>query len=449
MAKRDTNRGRKRLAAAAWAAALLASWSSASAQVIAPPVQLPQVQLPTRGLQRTVDGVLQRTDVQALRDVRKLRIRALLRDNRAVLEADPRGAVIIRNEVAALSPTPEALDRARSEGFSVGRTRTLEGLGVTIVVLQTPPGMSTRRALQRLRDADPSGVYDFNHVYAEGGEVSTSSAQATRATAESSTAVNAKVGLIDGGVERTHAVFRDVKIHDHGCAGSTVPSAHGTAVASLIAGNTAEFHGAAPGAQLYAADVYCGLPTGGAIDAIADAFAWLSREGVPVINVSLVGPPNSLLQQIVRVVTSRGHIVVAAVGNDGPGAPPLYPAAYTEVIAVTGVDARKRALLEACRGKHVDFAAPGADMSAAGVEPTFGLVRGTSFAAPIVAGLLARQVETLDRSRAEAAVAALIAQAADLGARGRDKVYGDGLVGESFRPSEKLTGFPAPKLSGK
>jgi subtilisin family serine protease len=366
-----------------------------------------------------------------------------------MLEADPRGAVIIRNEVAALSPTPEVLDRARSEGFSVGRTRTLEGLGVTIVVLQAPPGMSTRRALQRLRDADPSGVYDFNHVYTEGGEVSTSSAQATRATAESSIAADAKVGLIDGGVQRAHVVFRDVTIHEHGCAGSTVPSAHGTAVASLIAGNTAEFHGAARGAQLYAADVYCGLPTGGAIDAIADAFEWLLREGVPVINISLVGPPNSLLQQLIRVVTSRGHIVVAAVGNDGPGAPPLYPAAYPEVIAVTGVDAHKRALLEAGRGRHVDFAAPGADMSAAGVESTFGLVRGTSFAAPIVAGLLARQVEAPERSRTEAAVAVLIEQAADLGARGRDKVYGDGLIGEAFRPSEKLTALPAPKLSEK
>jgi subtilisin family serine protease len=449
MAKRDMNRGRMR-SAANWAvAALLACGSTASAQVIAPPIQLPQVQLPTGELQRTVDGVLQTADVQALKEVRKLRIRALLRDNRAALEADPRGAVIIRNEVAALSPTAEALALARSAGFSVSRTRMLEGLGVTIVVLQAPPGVSTRRALQRLRDADPSGVYDFNHVYTEGGEIATSSAHPQGPTTNSSIAAGAKVGLIDGGVQRTHVVFRDVKIHEHGCAGSTVPSAHGTAVASLIAGNTAEFHGAAPGAQLYAADVYCGLPTGGAIDALADAFAWLSREGVPVINVSLVGPPNSLLQQIIRVVTSRGHIIVAAVGNDGPGAPPLYPAAYPEVIAVTGVDARNRALFEACRGKHVDFAAPGANMSAAGVEPSFGLVRGTSFAAPIVAGLLARELESIDKSRAEAAVAALIAQAADLGARGRDKVYGDGLLGEAFRPSEQLTGLPAAKPRGQ
>ena len=180
------------------------------------------------------------------------------------------------------------------------------------------------------------------------------------------------------------------------------------------------------------------MATGGAVDAVADAFAWMSRERVPVINISLVGPANGLLEQLVRLVTTRGHIVVAAVGNDGPGAPPLYPAAYPAVIAVTGVDAHRRVLIEACRGSHVDFAAPGADMAAAGLEAEFSLVRGTSFAAPIAAGLFARELTEVDRARADAAVAALTSQAIDLGTRGPDKVYGNGLVGDSLRPSPEL-----------
>ncbi|MGH8185958.1 MAG: S8 family serine peptidase, partial [Steroidobacteraceae bacterium] len=246
------------------------------------------------------------------------------------------------------------------------------------------------------------------------------------------------VGLIDAGVQRTHSVFDGVTIHEHGCAG-TIPSAHGTAVASLIVGRTQEFHGSAAGAELYAADVYCGLATGGAIDVIADAFAWMARERVPVINISLVGPANALLEQIVGLMTARGHIVVAAVGNDGPGAPPLYPAAYPDVVAVTGVDSKRRVLLEACRGKHVDFAAPGANMSAAGLETPFGLVRGTSFAAPIAAGLLAKHLPQPDRERAQSAIAALKSQVIDLGARGPDKIYGNGLIGEALRPPENLT----------
>jgi hypothetical protein len=423
----------------------------AQAQIL-PPVQLPNLPvLDTQPLNRTVNGVLEQADPQRLQELRQLRIRNLLRTNRAVLEADPRGAPIVRNEVVALSPTQEALDRARAAGFGIGRTRALEGLDVTIVVLQAPAGMSTRRALQRLREADPEGTYDFNHIYLGSGEVGAardasgvdSSSQAQPESASAIAATGAKVGLIDGGVQRAHRVFTGIPIHEHGCTGGNIPSPHGTAVASLLVGQSDDFHGAAPGAELFSADVYCDLATGGAVDLVAEAFAWLSREKVPVINISLVGPENALLERIVKVVIKRGHIVVAAVGNDGPSSPPLYPAAYPGVIAVTGVDARQRVLVEACRGKHVAFSAPGSNMSAAKIDSPFGRVRGTSFAAPIVAGLLARQVSTLDREQAEAAVAALVSQATDLGAKGLDKVYGNGLVGNDLRPPEKLAAAPA------
>ncbi len=413
---------------------------SAFGQIL-PPVQLPSVPgLPTDELNRTVNETLRAAGPQQLREVRRLRIRQLLRINRAGLEADPRGAPILRSEVIALSPSPAALETARAEGFNVGRTRTLEGLDATIVVLQAPAGMSTRRALQRLRQLDPGGIYDFNHVYLDSGAVAKGSAapvQSSSATAMSP-AKGARIGLIDGGVQRNHPVFREVSIHEHGCAGGGVPSAHGTAVASLLVGHAEHFNGVAAGAELYSADVYCGLTTGGAVDAIADAFAWLARERVPVINISLVGPANRLLEQLIRLVTARGHIVVAAVGNDGPGAPPLYPAAYPAVVAVTAVDARRRVLIEACRGKHVDFAAPGADMAAAGLNVEFALVRGTSFAAPIAAGLFARQLTEIDRSRADSVVALLTAQAVDLGVRGPDKVYGNGLLGDELRPPPDL-----------
>lgn len=420
---------------------LLAAAGSARAQVGLPPVQVPNLPgLPTEPLNRTVNGVLDQTDPRRLQELRQLRVRNLLRTNRTVLEADPRGAPIVRNEVVALSPTQAALDRARAAGFGIGRTRTLEGLGLTIVVLQAPEGMSTRRALQRLRRDDPDGTYDFNHVYLESGEIGDAAllVQAGVVPAPPPPPVVPKVGLIDSGVQRSHPVFNGVTMHEHGCAGGAIPSAHGTAVASLLVGQSDVFHGAAPGAELFVADVYCGLATGGALDSVAEAFAWMSREAVPVINISLVGPPNALLEQIVRLVTTRGQIVVAAVGNDGPGAPPLYPAAYPDVIAVTGVDAKQRVLVEACRGVHVDFSAPGANMSAAGIDAPFGVVRGTSFAAPIVAGLLARQIENISRERADAAVARLILQATDLGARGIDKVYGHGLVGNDLRPPEQL-----------
>jgi subtilisin family serine protease len=77
-------------------------------------------------------------------------------------------------------------------------------------------------------------------------------------------------------------------------------------------------------------------------------------------------------------------------------------------------------------------------MAAAGLDAEFALVRGTSFAAPIAAGLFARQLMQVDRASADSAVAALTSQAVDLGPRGPDKVYGNGLVGDALRPSPDL-----------
>jgi subtilisin family serine protease len=108
-----------------------------------------------------------------------------------------------------------------------------------------------------------------------------------------------------------------------------------------------------------------------------------------VINISLVGPSNLLVARAVQQVRARGVQIVAAVGNDGPAAPPQYPASYPGVLAVTGVDAKGRALLEAGKAAHLDFAAPGADMAAALPGQGYARVRGTSFAAPLATARLA------------------------------------------------------------
>ncbi len=134
---------------------------------------------------------------------------------------------------------------------------------------------------------------------------------------------------------------------------------------------------------------------------------------------------------------ARGHIIVAAVGNDGPAAPPLYPAAYPGVVGVTGVDAHRRVLIEAERGAQVEFAAPGADMVAATDPAGYSTVRGTSFAAPLVAGLLAPRLPAPDRDGARLAIASLAREAIHAGASARDASYGFGVVAEGLRiPSD-------------
>jgi subtilisin family serine protease len=401
---------------------------SASAQL--PPVQLPQTQLPVQlpgtlpNATRSLGGT-----VRELSDARALRAQRLFNDHRAELDRAPGGDLVVRAEVFAIDITDAALASAIKAQFSVLRSREFAELGVKITVLRTPEGWTASRGLKRLRKLDPEGTYDFNHIYFDVGEV-TSATTAGAIGAPSTDGAGHRVGLIDGGVEATHEALRSNVVHQFGCEGNPVPSVHGTAVASLLAGSAADFQGAAPHAELFAADVYCGLPTGGAVESVAAALSWMAKERVPVVNVSLVGPRNVLLERAVAVLVARGHLIVAAVGNDGPAAPPLYPAAYKGVIGVTAVDGAHRVLLEACRGKHLALAAPGADLRAADAADSTGYkeVRGTSFAAPLVAGLLARMVDAPDPAASANAVATLAARATDLGPKGRDDIYGAGLV---------------------
>jgi len=429
------HRRRRRLGITAVVAAAMAANVALAATALA---QLPGLPVPTLPPPPDVPALARdalpetAATVGRLADLRKLRVRDLLRDNRRVLEADPSGAPIVRHEVIAIAPSEAALAAARAAGFSVGPREALGGLATSLVTLRAPEGVSTRRALRRLRALDPDGVYDFNHIYLESGVAPEVPWRGARQHAGGGGA-SVRLGLIDGGVNIGHPALAGARIETRAFAGETKPTLHGSAVASLLLGRADDFAGVVPGARLYAADVYGDLPIGGATSAIARAFSWLAEERVAVVNVSLVGPPNRALETIVAGMVSRGFLVVAAVGNDGPAARPLYPASYPGVIGVTGVNAQGRALVEAARGPQVDFAAPGGDMIAADAATSFAPVRGTSFAAPIVAGLLARRLSAPNPEYAAHAVRELAAQAEDLGARGRDDVYGAGLVGRTLR----------------
>jgi Subtilase family len=374
-------------------------------------------------------------DERLLEHARRRAIHELLRRYPRLIATDPRGNPIVRGELIAIDPSAAALTRARAAGFTVVRTQSLAALGIQAVELGVPGGISAAKALRMLRRLDPAGTYDFNHLYTDSGAVAARTPlniTTAQASGGSSSGPGPVLGLVDGGVDVTHPAFRGASIHQEGCDGHPVPSTHGTAVASLMIGRGVRFAGAAPHATLYAANVFCAKPTGGSVTAIAAAFAWLIAERVPVINISLVGPPNALLGRVVDEVIARGSLIVAAVGNDGPAAPPLYPAAYSGVIGVTAVDPEHRVLVEAERGPQVMFAAPGADIDAARMPRGYSKVRGTSFASPLVAGLLAKQLPAPDPKAAHAALESLIHQAAHLGTPGRNSVYGYGLVGSGL-----------------
>jgi subtilisin family serine protease len=165
-----------------------------------------------------------------------------------------------------------------------------------------------------------------------------------------------------------------------------------------------------------------------AIDLVS-ALDWMIDSHVPVVNLSIAGPPNALIADAVARSDAQGMILVVAAGNGGPRGGPRYPAAYPPVIAVTATDRHGRAYRRASAGAYVDIAAPGVDVwgadlaSAQGAEWT-----GTSFAAPIVTVELAAAVRSGRVRDGTSAMAWLGWSARDLGKPGRDRTFGLGLM---------------------
>jgi subtilisin family serine protease len=426
------------LHAALLVVAALASSAPAHAQLGALP-RLPSLPSPVTTTTTDTGRLLRQTTTSTesslaplnLLGLRQLNIDELWRRDRNRYERDPAGELMLRAELTLFAPDAALLASARALGYTLLRERVLDGLDTRVVVLRAPAGQTTAAALAQLRALEPSLAADFNHVYTPSGATDAGAAPSPASAAPVDPAPGLRIGLIDNGIDTRHPALRAADVRRRGCSGASPAPAspHGTAVASLLVGQAGAFHGVLPRATLFAADVSCG---DAAVDAIADALGWFVRSQVPVINISLVGPANRTLEQVVRAVSARGHVIVAAVGNDGPAAPPLYPAAYPGVVGVTGVDPRRRVLPEALQGPQVMFAAPGSALAVASGEG-YAAARGTSFAAPLVAGLLAARLRSAEPAAAARVVADLAREAIDLGTPGRDPVYGEGLVGERER----------------
>ncbi len=343
---------------------------------------------------RVVDGYTRRVD-------------ALLRSERKRVDVTPAGDAMRRGEYLALDANDEMLARARATGFEVVRHEA-DAFGTSIAQLRDARARAPARGMRALREAMPGATIEYHHLYLAAAPSAADNAVTTGGPSR------IRAGLVDGGVDTKAAGLSNVTVHRHGCDGRVVPQRHGTQVAIRLASGAS--------GDVFAADAWCGMRAGGDTLGVIDALRWMAKERVPVINLSLVGPDNAALKRTVDALTSRGFVLVAAAGNDGPAAPPRYPAAYPPVIAVGALDARQRPLPESASGAHLDFCAEGVVARDA---------RGTSFAAPIVANAIARDlvdVATPSPARAAQALRRLEGIAVDVASPGRDARCGAGAI---------------------
>jgi hypothetical protein len=237
-----------------------------------------------------------------------------------------------------------------------------------------------------------------------------------------------RIGMIDTRIDRSHPALRSARIteRDFVQGRQKRPLAHGTAIASILVGQQAGLYtGLAPNGHLFAASVFSDPSTNGetaSVESMVLALDWMVSNQVSVINLSMAGPPDTVLEKALARTRAAGIPIIASVGNDGPAAQPMFPAAYPSVIAVTAVDTQNRVYRKAVRGKHLDFAAPGVQVLAAEPGGSYGPVTGTSIAAPFVAVVFGAKgqhgVSQTDYEKT----------ATDLGSPGFDPVYGYGLI---------------------
>lgn len=345
-----------------------------------------------------------------LAEDRVRRLNRLVRRNRDMIERDANGAPARRGELLVMDADAAAISRAEEQGFRVLSTEEVDGLGIMVTRLAIPSGEDLDDAQEDLAELLPNATISADNLYFQsGGNAEPASQDSAGPFGRNST--QTRVGMIDGAPSSSIPV----RARRGFATGAGAASDHGSAVASLL--NRAGVR------QILSADVYGSDPAGGNALAIARALGWLVEESAEVVTISLVGPDNSVLSRAIAAARGRGVVVVAAVGNDGPAAPAAYPASYDGVVAVTAVDRRERALIEAGRALHLDYAAPGADIYGLDRRGRNQRLRGTSYATPLVAARIASALGRGSNWRS-----ALDSEAHDLGPRGVDDTCGRGLV---------------------
>ncbi|AWN40902.1 S8 family serine peptidase [Methylobacterium durans] len=256
------------------------------------------------------------------------------------------------------------------------------------------------------------------------------------------------VAVIDSGVDEAHPALLGAVAERYDALGKAgPPHPHGTAIAGIL-GARAQLASAAPEARLLAARAFSAETASGAQGTtlhILRSIDWAARTKARVVNMSFAGPRDEALARFLAAGTRGGTVYVAAAGNAGPDAPPLYPAADPNVIAVTATDAEDRLFPAANRGAHVCVAAPGVEVLVAAPAGAYGFSSGTSMAAAQVSGIVALMLQARPALSPGEVRSALARGARDLGAPGPDPEFGAG-----FADAENvLRALPAPEVAAQ
>ena len=263
--------------------------------------------------------------------------------------------------------------------------------------------------------------------------------------ADGNKGLNVPVAIIDTGIDYKHPDLG-------GCLGAGCKVAggfdfvnndydpiddegHGTHVAGTVAAldNGVGVVGVAPEAKLYALKVLNSSGSGSFSDVIK-ALQWAVDNGIKITNNSYGsgGDPGTLVKAAFDNSYAAGVLHIASAGNSGQCAGKKdsvgYPAKYSSVVAVAATNQSDSRPCWSSTGAAVEISAPGVTIRSTKMGGGYVDLSGTSMASPHVAGVAALLMNTVASPSNVEMRSVLTSTAQDLGAAGRDPLYGFGMV---------------------
>lgn len=209
---------------------------------------------------------------------------------------------------------------------------------------------------------------------------------------------------------------------------------HGTFVAGVIGAqsNGKGLVGEAPDAQIYAVKILDSEGNGSTED-LAKGVDWAIQNGMDIVNMSIAFPDDSpAVEQVLASADQNGILLIAAAGNKGTADAATdtveYPAKSSHVIAVAAIDDSLQRADFSASGAEIEVTAPGVDIVSTSSNGKYELRSGTSVAAPFVTGMAAILKQAYPNSTNSQIRQAIDKGSIDLGATGKDNLYGYGMI---------------------
>ncbi|WP_320044175.1 S8 family serine peptidase [uncultured Desulfobacter sp.] len=242
------------------------------------------------------------------------------------------------------------------------------------------------------------------------------------------------IAIIDSGVDPTHPDLADNLIAGYNFLGDNTDTqdiqGHGTAVAgsaAAITDNLTGVAGVAGDSSIMPLVVVNAYGSATYYD-IARAINYAADQGVRIMNISISGSSySSTLQNAVDYAWDKGAVIIASASNYSTETP-YYPAACTNVVAVSATTSADTLASFSNYGDWVDISAPGLYILTTTRGGGYGNMSGTSFSSPITAGVAALILSANPSLSNTQVIDILTKSADDLGSTGFDNYFGYGRV---------------------